>query len=49
MIHYRKMTAQDVEAVHAIEVESFPTPWTDGFFSLRNERKSLCSLHCSRR
>ena len=32
MIHYRKMTAQDVEAVHAIEVESFPTPWTEDSF-----------------
>ncbi|MED3662568.1 ribosomal protein S18-alanine N-acetyltransferase [Ureibacillus sp. FSL K6-8385] len=28
MVRYRKMTAQDVEAVHAIEVESFPTPWS---------------------
>lgn len=28
MIQYRKMTAKDVEAVHAIEVEAFPTPWT---------------------
>ncbi|MFC5558965.1 ribosomal protein S18-alanine N-acetyltransferase [Ureibacillus thermophilus] len=28
MIRYRKMTVEDVEAVHAIEVESFPTPWS---------------------
>mgnify|MGYP001182360793 CR=1 FL=1 len=28
MIRYRKMTVDDVEAVHAIEVESFPTPWS---------------------
>ena len=28
MIQYRKMTPNDVEAVHAIEVEAFPTPWT---------------------
>lgn len=28
MVLYRKMTANDVEAVHAIEVEAFPTPWT---------------------
>lgn len=28
MILYRKMTPEDVEAVHAIEVASFPTPWT---------------------
>lgn len=28
MIRYRKMTPQDVEAVHAIEVESFPIPWS---------------------
>lgn len=28
MIQYRKMTPNDVEAVHVIEVEAFPTPWT---------------------
>ncbi|RHW32372.1 ribosomal-protein-alanine N-acetyltransferase [Lysinibacillus yapensis] len=28
MVHYRRMTAEDVEAVHAIELASFPTPWT---------------------
>lgn len=28
MIRYRKMTPDDVEAVHAVEVASFPTPWT---------------------
>ncbi|RKQ17044.1 ribosomal protein S18-alanine N-acetyltransferase [Ureibacillus endophyticus] len=28
MVHYRKMTPEDVEAVHQIELASFPTPWT---------------------
>lgn len=28
MVLYRKMTSDDVEAVHVIEVASFPTPWT---------------------
>ncbi len=28
MIQYRKMTPEDVEAVYAIELASFPTPWT---------------------
>lgn len=28
MILYRKMTSEDVEAVHEIELASFPTPWT---------------------
>ncbi len=28
MVLYRRMTPDDVEAVHAIEVASFPTPWT---------------------
>ena len=28
MITYRKMTPGDVEAVHAIELATFPTPWT---------------------
>ncbi|GEK33501.1 ribosomal protein S18-alanine N-acetyltransferase [Kurthia sibirica] len=28
MINYRLMTIEDVEAVHAIEVDVFPTPWT---------------------
>lgn len=28
MITYRKMTANDVEAVYAIELATFPTPWT---------------------
>ena len=28
MVHYRKMTAGDVEAVYAIELATFPTPWT---------------------
>lgn len=28
MIRYRRMTPEDVEAVHAIEVEAFTMPWT---------------------
>ena len=28
MITYRKMIPDDVEAVHAIELATFPTPWT---------------------
>lgn len=28
MVHYRKMTADDVEAVYAIELATFPAPWT---------------------
>lgn len=28
MITYRKMKPDDVEAVHAIELATFPTPWT---------------------
>ncbi|SOB98419.1 [SSU ribosomal protein S18P]-alanine acetyltransferase [Ureibacillus xyleni] len=28
MVLYRKMTPDDVEAVHKIELASFPTPWT---------------------
>lgn len=28
MIRYRQMTTNDVNAVHAIEVNTFPTPWT---------------------
>ncbi|MER1987881.1 MAG: ribosomal protein S18-alanine N-acetyltransferase [Solibacillus sp.] len=33
MVEYRKMTHEDVPGVHAIEVESFPTPWTlDSFY-----------------
>ncbi len=28
VITYRKMTANDVEAVYAIELATFPTPWT---------------------
>jgi len=33
MVLYRRMTVEDVPAVHAIEVESFPAPWTlDSFY-----------------
>ncbi|MEO4055516.1 ribosomal protein S18-alanine N-acetyltransferase [Solibacillus sp. CAU 1738] len=28
MVIYRKMTPEDVEAVYAIELATFPTPWT---------------------
>jgi [ribosomal protein S18]-alanine N-acetyltransferase len=28
MIHYRKMTPEDVEPVYAIELATFPAPWT---------------------
>lgn len=28
MVHYRKMTPEDVEAVHKIEEATFPTPWS---------------------
>lgn len=33
MVHYRKMTEKDVQSVYAIEVASFPAPWTlDSFY-----------------
>ncbi|MEG0384653.1 MAG: ribosomal protein S18-alanine N-acetyltransferase [Solibacillus sp.] len=33
MVNYRKMTITDVEAVHAIEQATFPSPWTmDSFY-----------------
>lgn len=33
MVHYRKMTIDDVKAVHAIESATFPAPWTlDSFY-----------------
>lgn len=33
MVNYRKMTIADVEAVHAIEQATFPSPWTlDSFY-----------------
>ena len=28
MVHYRKMTSADVEEVYAIELATFPAPWT---------------------
>ena len=28
MVHYRKMTPEDVEAVYAIELATFPSPWS---------------------
>ena len=33
MITYRRMTNEDVPAVHEIEVATFPTPWTLDSFS----------------
>ncbi|AMO87115.1 ribosomal protein S18-alanine N-acetyltransferase [Solibacillus sp. FSL W7-1472] len=33
MVRYRRMTIDDVQAVHKIELASFPTPWTlDSFY-----------------
>ena len=33
MVQYRRMTIDDVQAVHKIELASFPTPWTlDSFY-----------------
>lgn len=33
MVRYRKMTIDDVQAVHEIELTTFPTPWTlDSFY-----------------
>ena len=33
MINYRKMERDDVEAIYAIELATFPTPWTlDSFY-----------------
>lgn len=31
-VSYRKMTILDVQAVHAIEEATFPTPWTEDSF-----------------
>ena len=40
MVHYRKMTADDVEAVYAIELATFPAPWTlDSFHYEMRENK----------
>ena len=40
MVHYRKMTAADVEAVYAIELATFPVPWTlDSFHYEMRENK----------
>jgi ribosomal-protein-alanine N-acetyltransferase len=40
MVHYRRMNVLDVEAVHAIELASFPTPWTlDSFHYEMRENK----------
>ena len=33
MVQYRRMTIDDVKAVHKIELATFPTPWTlDSFY-----------------
>ena len=40
MVLYRKMTIADVEAVHAIEVATFPSPWTlDSFYYEMTENR----------
>ncbi len=40
MVLYRKMTPNDVEAVYAIELATFPTPWTlDSFHYEMNENQ----------
>ena len=40
MVQYRKMTNDDVEAVYAIELATFPTPWTlDSFYYEVNENQ----------
>lgn len=39
-VMYRKMTADDVEAVHGIELATFPTPWTlDSFYYEMHENQ----------
>lgn len=39
-IMYRKMTSDDVEAVHGIELATFPTPWTlDSFYYEMHENQ----------
>lgn len=43
----RKMTLADVEAVFAIEVATFPTPWTlDSFYYEMNENQYAHYLVC---
>ena len=40
MVQYRKMTLTDVESVYAIELATFPTPWTlDSFYYELNENQ----------
>ena len=40
MVQYRKMTLEDVPTVHAIELATFPTPWTlDSFYYELNENQ----------
>lgn len=40
MVQYRKMTLADVESVYAIELATFPTPWTlDSFYYELNENQ----------
>lgn len=40
MVQYRKMTLADVETVYAIELATFPTPWTlDSFYYELNENQ----------
>ncbi|MEC1180820.1 ribosomal protein S18-alanine N-acetyltransferase [Metasolibacillus meyeri] len=40
VVQYRKMTVADVETVYAIEVASFPVPWTlDSFYYEMSENQ----------
>lgn len=40
MVQYRRMTIDDVQAVHKIELATFPTPWTlDSFYYEMTENK----------
>ena len=45
MVHYRKMTPEDVEVVHAIEEATFPTPWTLDSFHYEMRENQICLLH----
>ena len=42
-VTYRRMTLADAEAVHAIEVETFPEPW-----SLQSFQKEMTRNACAR-
>ena len=42
-VTYRRMTLADAEAVHAIEVETFPEPW-----SLQSFQEEMTRNACAR-